>query len=996
MVRFSVLALLLFSMVGGASAVPQAYDDFEDGDYTSNPSWNDFSSQGSISVQSSIVYDGSNSLLIDSVGFQEGLRYDRGTGSISDGDLYQTAFRVNDSSETIPFYAVSTQTDFSTGPKVRVQSDTNGDLRCINSDGDFTNKYFGSVSSNTWYKFEFVLYPSNNTQVCKQYDDNRDLIDSVSIQPSSMYSNLNYVGLISNSDVKTWFDVSSYSTSEQNNPPQFNSTSINPDPPLIGESVSYGAEVYDSDGNVDYTNLSLEYGGSTMLSDAQRTGTISPVWNDVFTPQTGNKWLNATLSVVDDAGAVTTQEINRYLSNDAPAVTINKPGNSTFWSYSVPLEFSVSDSDSNPGETLYCEVYQDGSLDRNLTGLSESDSYSGSLSSDLGGHTVSVECSDPAGNTDIVSESYTVNDFEINSVSSQSDVYETTDVGYSLDYRTGDMINQANSEIILTWNGSSQSHEFNLSSSEDALETVQKTIPLIKSNNSNYNWDIEARYNASKINGVTEIRSKTSDTKSQAGLQAYKFNQHELKDGFTQLEASDLEYTASINKLEGSAGGAFTGETTFSQTNKTKLLNEDSGLVFSNTFESLLINSSSSSFNLETVLTLSFDGDTRQIVDSKSVQLDKIVLDKTTGEQTLSIETRDEVNNSLQNSNLEMGLQVNNPDSPDRKRFYGFEFSNSDTHSISIQPSYAEVTANAFQKRNIDYQNQDLEYPKRRHFLIDETLNNETTQIDLYMLKNSEAQNVEFELLDADLNPLEQHVIRIERAFPNLEETRTVAMVKTGSEGLANTFVDVEEQYIFTVFDSDGNLKDQIGPQSITGLTTTLEIDPELPPGLDNLKRQVRFTDVQENNDNLVVDYISETERLNNIYLTAKKDNLFNTEIIDTDSSTQPQGQLEVTGFNASNESVYYNLIGTFGDSNVTLDSGRYGTDSGSYGDTGMFMSLIFILALIISGLFRPSAAIGMGVIGIFVLSFIGFLPIGQTALISIAVLGAILVWRMS
>jgi len=113
--------------------------------------------------------------------------------------------------------------------------------------------------------------------------------------------------------------------SEANKAPQFNSTNISPDSPLIGENVSYGAEVFDSDGSVDYTNLTLEYGGSQVVSDVQRTGTTSPVWNDVFTPQTGDKWLNATLSVVDDAGAVTTTEINRFLGDSNPGVNINSP-----------------------------------------------------------------------------------------------------------------------------------------------------------------------------------------------------------------------------------------------------------------------------------------------------------------------------------------------------------------------------------------------------------------------------------------------------------------------------------------------------------------------------------------------------------------------------------------------------------------------------------------------------------------------------------------------
>jgi len=46
--------------------------------------------------------------------------------------------------------------------------------------------------------------------------------------------------------------------------------------------------------------------------------------------------------------------------------------------------------------------------------------------------------------------------------------------------------------------------------------------------------------------------------------------------------------------------------------------------------------------------------------------------------------------------------------------------------------------------------------------------------------------------------------------------------------------------------------------------------------------------------------------------------------------------------------------------------------------------------------LFRPSAAIGLGVVSIFVMAFTGLLAVGQTALISLAALAAVLIWRMS
>jgi len=147
-----------------------------------------------------------------------------------------------------------------------------------------------------------------------------------------------------------------------NSAPSIDSSSVQPDPPFIGENVSYSASVSDSDGTVQYTNLSVSYGGSQVVSDEQRTGTNSPVWNDVFTPQTGDKWLNATLEVVDDAGATTTTEIDRYLSNDAPEVNISAPINQQLYgSESRNYEAEIiSSTDSKPDESITYTVKLNG------------------------------------------------------------------------------------------------------------------------------------------------------------------------------------------------------------------------------------------------------------------------------------------------------------------------------------------------------------------------------------------------------------------------------------------------------------------------------------------------------------------------------------------------------------------------------------------------------------------------------------------------------------
>ena len=125
--------------------------------------------------------------------------------------------------------------------------------------------------------------------------------------------------------------------------------------------------------------------------------------------------------------------------------------------------------------------------------------------------------------------------------------------------------------------------------------------------------------------------------------------------------------------------------------------------------------------------------------------------------------------------------------------------------------------------------------------------------------------------------------------------------------------------------------------------------------------------------------------------------------MVGEDTSTSTSGMLSVSGFNASSQKYIYELSGLYIDPSredvdeqfVLLDTQSFGDASSDYGDIGLFASLLIFVTLTFTGLWRASASIMMGMIAIVVAVFVGFLPIGQTALISVLSIGAILIWRM-
>lgn len=183
-----------------------------------------------------------------------------------------------------------------------------------------------------------------------------------------------------------------------NKQPQFNETNIDPDPPLIGQNVSYNSTTYDPDGSISETCLKLEYAGSQVYQDCKASNT--PEWNNVFEPSTGNKWLNATFNTTDNKGSTVTTELDRYLSDTGGSVNIKRPSGE-ITSYQLLYDVDFTDSDSKPGESITCNFKVNGNSVANHTGT-ESFGFSGTLQLEdyqAKSNNLDAVCEDPSGNT---------------------------------------------------------------------------------------------------------------------------------------------------------------------------------------------------------------------------------------------------------------------------------------------------------------------------------------------------------------------------------------------------------------------------------------------------------------------------------------------------------------------------------------------------------------------------------------------------------------------
>jgi len=208
----------LVSLTGEGTV--QEFDSFEDGDFTNNPSWNELNSNGTATVQSSVVKNGSFSLELSTNGSgEETLQIDRnGSDSISNGDIYQGWFYV-DSNERAEFALSNTSGDIFGSGAVNIFADLRSGETSIK--GGYENDTGGigsltlesSANLDVWYKFEIEIIDTSGQVEFRLYDSSETLINSATASDWQGETNLRYV-ILSNRDFGSgtvYFDDISYS-----------------------------------------------------------------------------------------------------------------------------------------------------------------------------------------------------------------------------------------------------------------------------------------------------------------------------------------------------------------------------------------------------------------------------------------------------------------------------------------------------------------------------------------------------------------------------------------------------------------------------------------------------------------------------------------------------------------------------------------------------------------------------------------------------------------
>jgi len=378
--RLVVLGLLLVGMTAGASA--KVFDDFEDGDiaeYTGDT--------GAADTSTFRVFEGTFSGFVKALSADNN-EIERDFSSTPRNISYYTKVRVGSSNKFAQ--GRFTLVDGSGNELVQVGVEPGSNLNRFSYCPDEQALETGNPSPTKWHDIEILGINYNDGTV-----------DEVKANGTTLFSNLNFcsgntgtpsdIELKANGEAthKAYFDDITTSISK----PNVESTTVSPDPPLIGQTADFSYTASDSDGTVTSVDLTLRDDGTTVFtgSKSSASGTFSP-------PNQLTKGdITAEFTATNNKGATNTTTLTRTLSDNPPSVQVLEPTdlkNTKTPAFNVSVD---STGDSEPNEQVTVELFKDGAKfdTRTITGKGF---ISGSASFDSeGSHSFKAVASENAG-----------------------------------------------------------------------------------------------------------------------------------------------------------------------------------------------------------------------------------------------------------------------------------------------------------------------------------------------------------------------------------------------------------------------------------------------------------------------------------------------------------------------------------------------------------------------------------------------------------------------
>lgn len=358
---------------------------------------------------------------------------------------------------------------------------------------------------------------------------------------------------------------------------------------------------------------------------------------------------------------------------------------------------------------------------------------------------------------------------------------------------------------------------------------------------------------------------------------------------------------------------------------------------------------------------------------------------------TLNFTLWEDNTSNLVNGTLNLWFNVTSNFYTGYKEF-NFSFSGGNHYKICIpNDTVASWTADA----QAEYSHLP-NYAEKNYYLVNYSLSNTSSDISLYL--SQATTQVKLSVVDYNDDAISDVYIRVLTYDVGTNSYTTTEIVKTDTEGDAYAQMTLNTAWYAFILELDEVVLLQTLPTKITGdrifrvdLTTDYFSNYDVAQGIThsltytNATTSFSFT-WSEPSGSMQQGCLKLTRR------TINGETVLNTSCVTSTAATILMSIPETVGTNTYVADSYAVIDGQ----NFALDSLSVGFNETyrTFGASGIFLSMLLILTLVLVGLWHPAAAIVLMIIGVVATNIMNLFYLNWTYLIAFVILGGLAVYR--
>lgn len=358
-----------------------------------------------------------------------------------------------------------------------------------------------------------------------------------------------------------------------------------------------------------------------------------------------------------------------------------------------------------------------------------------------------------------------------------------------------------------------------------------------------------------------------------------------------------------------------------------------------------------------------------------------------------------ESNNAVITSNFQAAFNVSPTGSGATNMFYYEDTSDSkSSYDFCITPGTEDYTITTV------IQLSKTGYVVKNYNFQDIQVTNATREDNLYLLSLVDSTSFIVEVVTGYGSPVENAEVRVERFFPGTGTWAVTEILTTDFDGKSvGHLLSEDADYRFKVFQNGINVYNSTSTKitcSTAPCTVTLVIPVSINTGYEELENIISSLTFSSTTNIFTFTYEDTSSNFENarlyvyrifpsnaiIYAPCDTTRTSASGVITCDISSSLNGTYRATGYVTRNgdETLVQRI-------DRVLGSNIYN----SLGADGVFWAMFVFIGIVMIGVYRPSAGIIFGIVGLFIIKLIGLVNIGTISVVSISAIAIILLMRI-